>query len=188
MNRHDTRNRCPHTHHSGYTLIELLLVTSMTLLIAGSACVLISKMLRASQVQATTLVRQRTLHLWESQFKQDGRLSRSAQIVDQPVENRSVTFQQLNRLVTYQVIAAGLERRVNGELGGRWECGRGEWEFSLIDGNRIVRAEFRQAEALSLSSSSPRDTATSNQPLWSRSCVDVALSSKPVAAKSAGDK
>ena len=162
---------------SGWTLIELLVVTSLTLVIAGSATVLMSKMLRANHVQADALVRQRTLHLWESQFRQDGRLAQSAKVVTEPPDKISVEFQQPGGPVTYQVISGGLERRVQGELGGRWECGSGEWSFSLFEGDRIVRAELRRAEELSLSSQLPQGAPA--VPQWTRMRVDVALGSTP---------
>ena len=158
---------------SGWTLIELLVVTSLTLLIAGSATVLMSKMLRASHVQADTLVRQRTLHLWECQFRQDGRLAQSAQVIAEPPDKVSVEFQLPSGPVTYQVIPGGLERRVHGELGGRWECGSGEWAFTLLEGDRIVRAELRRAEEPSLSSKQPQGAPA--VPKWTRTRVDVAL-------------
>ncbi len=167
------------SRRSGFTLIELLAVVTMTLVIAGSACVLISKMLKASHVQADTLVQQRTLHLWESQFRQDGRQAQSAQLVAGPAENRSITFQHATRWVTYQVIPAGVERRVNGELGGRWESGTGEWEFTVIEGGRLVRAEFRQLESISLSKSVPLPPGTPPPPQWPRTRVEVALGSQP---------
>ncbi len=158
---------------SGWTLIELLVVTTLTLVIAGSATVLMSKMLRASHVQAETLVRQRTLHLWENQFRQDGRLAQSATVMAEPPEKASVVFQQTTGLVTYQVIPGGLERRVGGELGGRWECGTGEWAFTLLEGDRIVRAEHRRAEEASLSSKQLQGAPA--VPQWTRTRVDVAL-------------
>ena len=158
---------------SGWTFIELLVVMSLTLVIAGSATVLISKMLRSSQVQADTLVRQRTLHLWESQFRQDGRLAQSATVVAEPPEKVGVVFQQPGGPVTYHIIPGGLERRVNGELGGRWECGSGEWSFTLLDSDRIVRAEHRRAEEPSLSSKQPQGAPA--VPQWTRNRVDVAL-------------
>ncbi len=127
---------------SGWTLIELLVVTSLTLLIAGSATVLMSKMLRASHVQADTLVRQRTLHLWECQFRQDGRLAQSAKVIAEPPDKVSVEFQLPSGPVTYQVIPGGLERRVQGELGGRWECGSGEWSFMLLEGTASSARNF----------------------------------------------
>ena len=132
-----------------------------------------SKMLRASHVQADTLVRQRTLHRWENQFRQDGRLAQSAQVIAEPPEKIGVTFQQATGPVTYQVIPGGLERRVDGELGGRWECGTGEWAFTRLEGSRIVRAEHRRAEELSLSSKQPRGAPA--VPQWTRNRVDVAL-------------
>ncbi len=162
---------------SGWTLIELLVVTSLTLVIAGSATVLMSKMLRASHVQAETLVRQRTLHLWENQFRQDGRLAQSATVIAEPPEKAGVVFQQTTGLVTYQVIPGGLERRVGGELGGRWECGTGEWAFTLLEGDRIVRAEHRRAEEPTLSSKQPQGAPA--VPQWTRNRVDVALDSYP---------
>ncbi len=158
---------------SGWTLIELLVVTSLTLVIAGSATVLMSKMLRASHVQAETLVRQRTLHLCENQFRQDGRLAQSATVIAEPPEKVGVVFQQATGLVTYQVIPGGLERRVDGELGGRWECGTGEWAFALLNDDRIVRAEHRRAEEPSLSSKQPQGAPA--VPQWTRNRVDVAL-------------
>lgn len=161
---------------SGYTLIELLIVVSMTLLIAGSACVLISKMLKASHVQASTLVQQRTLHLWEQQFRQDGRLSVSAVVVAEPPDKVRIEFQHPSGPVTYQVIPGGLERRVNNELGGRWNSGSGSWAFTLLEGDRIVRAEHRRAEPLSLSSTGQLPKGSPELPQWSRIRVDVALS------------
>lgn len=165
----------------GWTLIELLVVTSLTLVIAGAASVLMSKMLRASHVQADTLVRQRTLHRWESQFREDGRLAQTATVVAEPPEKVSVEFQQPGGPVTYQAIPGGLERRVRGELGGRWECSCGEWSFTLLEGDRIVRAEFRRAEEMSLSSQLPQGAPA--VPQWTRMRVDVALGSTQ-----AGDK
>ena len=154
----------------GFSLIELLAVTTMTLVIAGSACMLMSKMMRASHVQAESLVRQRTLHLWETQFRQDGRLAQSAQVVAEPSDKIGVEFQHPGGSVTYQVISGGLERRVQGELGGRWECSSGEWSFTLLEGDRIVRAE-----ELSLSSQLPQGAPA--VPQWTRTRVDVALGS-----------
>ena len=161
---------------TGYTLMEMMVVVSMTLLIAGSACMLISKMLKASHVQASTLVQQRTLHLWEDQFRQDGRLSRMAVVVADPPDQVRVEFQHPSGPVTYQVIPGGLERRVQGELGGRWESGSGSWVFSLLEGDRIVRAEHHRAEPLSLSSSGELPKGSPELPQWSRIRVDVALS------------
>ena len=160
----------------------------MTLLIAGSACVLIAKMLRASHVQADALVRERTLHLWENQFRQDGRQSQSAQVVAGAADMRSIEFQQGDARVTYRVIPSGLERSVNGELGGRWECGAGEWTFGLLEEGQIVRAEFRQAEALSLLSNGPLPKGAPDRPLWTHAKVDVALAAKPADSKPEGDK
>lgn len=162
---------------TGWTLIELLVVVTLTLVIAGSATVLMSKMLRASHVQADTLVRQRTLHLWENQFRQDGRLAQSATVTAQPPEKVGVVFQQPGGSVAYQVIPGGLERRINGGLAGRWECGSGEWSFTLLEGDRIVRAEHRRAEEPSLSSQQPRGAPP--VPQWTRHRVDVTLSSIP---------
>ena len=161
----------------GWTLIELLVVTSLTLVVAGSATVLMSKMMRAGHVQAETLVRQRTLHLWENQFRQDGRLAQSAQVIAEPPSKIGVVFQQVSGPVTYQVIPGGLERRVDGVLGGRWECGTGEWAFTLLEGDRIVRAEHRRAEEPSLSSKQPQGAPA--VPQWTRNRVDVALGPNP---------
>ena len=160
----------------GYTLIELLIVVSTTLLIAGSACVLISKMLKASHMQASTLVQQRTLHLWEDQFRQDGRLAVSAVVVTEPPDKVRVEFQHPGGPGTYQVIPEGLERRINGELGGRWDSGSGSWAFRLLEGDRVVRAEHCRAEPLSLSSSGELPKGSPELPQWSRIRVDVALS------------
>jgi type II secretory pathway component PulJ len=179
VRRPQTGSRIP--LRPGWTLIELLVVTSLTLLIAGSATVLMSKMMRASHVQASTLVRQRTLHLWETQFRQDGRLAQSAQVIAAPPDQIRVEFQQPGGSVTYQVISGSLERRVNGELGGRWECGSGEWSFTLLEGDRIVRAELRLAEDLSLSGKLPQRSPP--VPQWTRMRVDVAIGSKPKGGK-----
>ena len=173
---------------SGFTLIELLVAGTVTLLVAGSACVLMTKMLRASQIQADALVKQRTLHLWEDQFKQDGRLAQAAQIKAAIPETPRVEFQQPSRSVTYQVIPGGLERQVNGELAGRWECGAGTWEFSLLEGDHLLRAEFRRAEELSLSSNGRLPQGSPELPQSTRVRVDVALAVKPVQAPAPEDK
>ncbi len=174
---------CHQRHRSGWTLIELLVVTSTTLLIAGSACVLMAKMLRASHVQAHTLVRQRTLHLWEAQFRQDARAAQSAIVIAEPPEQTQVVFQQSGGPVSYHVIPGGLERRVHGELGGRWECGLGEWTWTLLEGDRIVRAELRRAEELSLTSDGVLPQGSPAVPQWTRTRVDVALGSNPTGGK-----
>ena len=187
-NRFGNRNPKSAAHPTGWSLIELLVVGTLTVMVAGSACLLIAKMLRASQVQADALVRQRTLHLWEAQFKQDGRLAQSAKIEAATPETLRVVFQQTSGPVTYQVIPGGLERLVHGELGGRWECGAGSWEFSWQDGDRVVRAEYRQAEDLSLSSHQQLPKGSPEQPQWTRTRVDVALATKSLDAATRGDK
>jgi len=184
----ELRNSKLEARWPGFTLIELLAVMTLTLLVAGSACVLIAKMLRASQTQADALVRQRTLHLWEAQFKQDGRRAQAAKTEAATPETQRVEFQQASQTVTYQVISGGLERSVNGELGGRWECGAGSWEFSLLEGGHLVRAEFRRAEELSLSNNGQSPKGSPDQPQWTRVRVDVALGVKPVDAAAPEDK
>lgn len=135
-------------HRRGWMLIELLITLTLIGIAGGTAVFLIARMLRMSQVQADALVHDRTLHEWENQFRQDSRSASTARAIPGP--DAAIQFQQGDTRVTYHSVSAGIERRVNDQLAGRWLT-RGEWEFSLHESSTIARAELTRAYELSSS-------------------------------------
>jgi type II secretory pathway pseudopilin PulG len=129
-------NRRP---RAGWMLIELVAMLTIVGIAATMSTYLIVKMLRASQVQADALVRDRTLHLWADQFRLDGRMAEAARMVGKDPAP-AIQFQQADTVVTYSSVPTGLERRVNDQLAGRWAT-RGRWSFTLTDG-QMARAEL----------------------------------------------
>lgn len=166
----------PLLHRRGTSLIELMVVVSVLSVVAGSSCVLIANMIQTNRNQSGTLIRRRAMHLWQTHFLQDGRLAQSARIDSGTPEAHRVEFQlPEGKTVSYQVIADGLERHVDGKLAGRWETGRGTWEFSLREKERIARAEFHRpvASPLQVTGTMPGDPSRSTPGV--DTCVDVAL-------------
>lgn len=172
---HQTPTR--NARRAGWSLIELLTVVTLIAVLSSSACVLIAKMLQTNQYQTEALIRQRALHLWQASFQQDGRQAQSARIEAATPETRRIEFQHPAGTVTYQVIPDGLERLVNGKPGGRWEFGRGLWEFTLLDQDRIVRAEFWRSIDLSGGFTGSSRSNSSQGVRKSPTCVEVALGS-----------
>lgn len=159
----------------GWMLIELLIALTIVGIAAGTACFLISKMIRISQIQADGLVRDRTLHLWTEQFRLDSRSAQTARIIREG-STTQIQFQQPSGAVTYLPISTGLERRVNNQLAGRWECG-GEWSFSLIADGKVAHAEQSRPEELSASEKLPNGSRALPRHLQLR--VEAAIGRAP---------
>jgi len=132
----------------GWMLVELLITLTLIAIAGGTAVFLIARMLRTSQVQADALVQDRTLHEWEDQFRQDSRSAKTARVLTGATP--SIQFQQGETRVTYLSVTAGIERRVNDQLAGRWQT-RGEWQYTLDESAGIVRAELHRSYELSSS-------------------------------------
>ena len=163
-------------HRCGISLIELIVLVSLMAVVAGTSCVLIASMIQTNRNQGDTLVRRRTMHLWQTQFQQDGRLAQSARIDAATPETRRIEFQLPEGVaVSYQANADGLERQVNGKLAGRWECGRGTWEFSLLEKDRIARAEFHRFITPPIQADRTMTVDSSHSTPGVETCVDVAL-------------
>lgn len=127
----------------GISLIELMALISLLAVVAGSSCVLIARMMQSNRHQADTLVQRRTMHLWQSQFQQDGREAQSALLNNTSPSSPVIEFQlPEGRIITYQTVDQALERHVDGKLAARWASGPGTWSFSLQENARIARAEF----------------------------------------------
>lgn len=146
MKRDTGPQRGPQRH--GWMLVELLITLTLIGIAGGTATYLIARMLRTGQVQADSLVQERTLHEWESQFRQDSRAASAARVLKAAAP--SIQFLQGETRVTYQSVRAGVERRVNDQLAGRWQT-RGDWQYTLDETNRIVRAELHRSYELSSS-------------------------------------
>lgn len=161
------------TLRRGWMLVELIITLMIIAIAGGTASYLIVRMLRSSQVQADALVRERTLHGWEDQFRQDSRAASSAQLVP---EKSSIQFHQGDENITYLSSIGGLERRVNDQLAGRWQT-RGEWTFTLHENARIVRAELASAPELSSAEKLPQGQRAVPNPRLLR--VDTAVGRGP---------
>lgn len=145
----------------GTSLIELMVLISLLAVVAGSSCVLIARMMQSNRHQADTLVQRRTMHLWQSQFQQDGRDAQAAHLNNASPISPGIEFQlPEGRVIAYQVGEQGLERHVDGKLTARWACGPGTWSFSIPENARIARAEFHPSSPQSLQGS---DSQSSNQ-------------------------
>lgn len=130
-----------HRPRPGWMLIELLAAMTIVLAAAGTSTLLIVRMLKMGQTQSASLVQDRTVHQWASQFRQDCHDSQSSRVQNDNDSQSELHLSSDQQTIVYRISDSGLERLVNHKLTGRWAV-RGTWNFSLHESGKIVRAEL----------------------------------------------